>query len=209
MLRSLSMPEGETGGGTQEDIQLDSIVGVYATPHEFLHQAQFVPHPLDQESDTVHDILKRTIHWRLTSSEEEVLDWRDKFISSLQQHAKLKKSFMAASHPEVEEVVKGKNILTWKWALSQLGYDDEQATSFMTEGVPMVGNHDAPHIYPEILKPAKEVVETLEATASWRRQSYPRSPSIQSLKTSLRCGQRPWRKFKLASLMDHPAGRDC
>ncbi|CAE7456261.1 gpt [Symbiodinium pilosum] len=173
VLRSLAGSEGEVFEGTQDDIHLDSVVGVYATPHEFLYQAQFVPHPLDQESDTVHDVLKRTIHWRLTTSEEEVVKWRDNFLSSFRRHAQeneeAEKELHGNLHPEVEEVVKGKNILTWKWALSQLGYDDEQATAFMTDGVPMVGNHDAPPIYPEILKPAKEVVETLEATAGWRR----------------------------------------
>ena len=41
---------------------------------------------------------------------------------------------------------------------------------FMLKGVPLVGVHDAPSCYPELLKPASMTQSDLESTSAWRRK---------------------------------------
>ena len=43
---------------------------------------------------------------------------------------------------------------------------------FMFKGVPVVGCHDTPSCYPELLKPATLTESDLQASAVWETKSY-------------------------------------
>ena len=53
-----------------------------------------------------------------------------------------------------QKVLEGKNLLLWKNLLVKYDYDDLGVVDFMTKGVPLVGMHDTPQCYPELLRPA-------------------------------------------------------
>ena len=74
----------------------------------------------------------------------------------------------------VQKVVEGKNLLVWKALLEKYDYDDMAVTSFMQEGVKLVGMPDTPSCYPAMLKPATLTLEDLQASAIWRRKAIVR-----------------------------------
>ena len=51
------------------------------------------------------------------------------------------------------------------------GYDDLGVVEFMTKGVPLVGMHDTPRCYPELLRPATMTEEDLRRSAICRRKA--------------------------------------
>ncbi len=50
-------------------------------------------------------------------------------------------------------------------------YDDLEVCDFMFKGVPLVGSHDTPKCYPELLKPATLTEEDLQSSSIWRRRA--------------------------------------
>ena len=70
----------------------------------------------------------------------------------------------------MQKVLDGKRLLLWKQLLIKYGYDDIEVCDFMFKGVPLVGGHDTPKCYPELLKPATLTEEDLRASAAWRRR---------------------------------------
>ncbi len=80
---------------------------------------------------------------------------------------KLHASFSAS----VQKVLDGKRLLLWKQLLIKYGCDDIEVCDFMFKGVPLVGGHDTPKCYPELLKPATLTEEDLRASAAWRRRA--------------------------------------
>ena len=71
----------------------------------------------------------------------------------------------------MQKVLAGKRILVWKNLLEKYGYDDMAVVGFMTKGVPLVGRHDTPPCYPELIRPASLTQEDLENSACWRRKA--------------------------------------
>ena len=55
--------------------------------------------------------------------------------------------------------------------LVKYGCDDLGVVNFMTKGVPLVGMHDTPQCYPELLRPATMTEEDLRRSAIWRRKA--------------------------------------
>lgn len=70
----------------------------------------------------------------------------------------------------LEKVLGGKNLLLWRDLLAKYQYDDMGVVDFMLKGVPLVGVHDTPSCYPELLKPATMTEEDLRSMAKWRRR---------------------------------------
>ena len=70
----------------------------------------------------------------------------------------------------MQKVLNGKKLLLWKQLLIKCGYDDLAVCEFMFRGVPLVGSHDTPKCYPELLKPATLTEEDLQSSAVWRRR---------------------------------------
>ncbi len=73
--------------------------------------------------------------------------------------------------PSLRKVLEGKNLLLWRDLLMKYNYDDMGAVDFMMKGVPLVGSHDTPPCYPELLRPATMTEEDLQKSAIWRRKA--------------------------------------
>ena len=94
-------------------------------------------------------------------------------------HAKISAKKLAKEEAELhsampsclQRVLEGKNLLLWKDLLVKYGYDDLGVVNFMTKGVPLVGMHDTPQCYPELLRPATMTEEDLRRSAIWRRKA--------------------------------------
>ena len=71
----------------------------------------------------------------------------------------------------LRKVLEGKNLLLWRDLLLKYNYDDLGVVDFMTKGVPLVGVHDTPPCYPELLRPATMTEDDLRRTAIWRRKA--------------------------------------
>ena len=71
----------------------------------------------------------------------------------------------------MHKVLDGKKLLLWQQLLIKYGYDDLAVCEFMFKGVPLVGSHDTPKCYPELLKPATLTEEDLRSSAVWRRRA--------------------------------------
>ena len=80
---------------------------------------------------------------------------------------KLHESF----NDSMRKVLDGKRLLLWKQLLIKYKYDDMAVCDFMFKGVPVVGRHDTPSCYPELLKPATLTERDLQASAVWRRKA--------------------------------------
>ena len=66
----------------------------------------------------------------------------------------------------VRKVVDGKNLLVGQALLEKYNYDDMAVTSFMLEGVKLVGMPNTPSCYRDMLKPATLTLEDLQASAT-------------------------------------------
>ena len=76
--------------------------------------------------------------------------------------------------PCLQKVLDGKNLLLWRDLLSKYNYDDPGVVDFMMKGVPLVGAHDTPPCYPELLRPATITEEKCRLETKGNVGSYPR-----------------------------------
>ena len=149
-------------------------IGHYHTPKQFLSMAKQTLHPMDT-TEHLEDVTKFALGCNLKYPPELVMIERKKNLL----HAKLllaqtkqqEEALHAALPVCLGKVLKDKNLLVWQNLLQKYGYDDMAVVDFMLKGVPLVGCHDTPACYPELLKPASLTQEDLESSAIWRRRA--------------------------------------
>ena len=148
-------------------------VGYFHTPKQFVSLSKKVNHPMDSTEHLEEPILF-SLKFNLTCPMHLVQIERKKNI--LQAKILLKKlegeeMEMHKSLPAcLKKVLEGKKLLLWRELLKKYHYDDMGVVDFMLKGVPLVGVHDAPSCYPELLKPASMTQSDLESTSAWRRK---------------------------------------
>ena len=164
--------EMDKGNQVSRD-KLDKV-GFYHTPKQFLSRALRLNHPMDA-TDHLEQVTREALDFNLKYPQHVVVLERKKNLL----HAKLLAAQTAAEEarlqkglPEfLQKVLLGKRILVWKQLLERYGYDDMAVVNFMTRGVPLVGRHDTPGCYPELVRPATLTCEDLDRSACWRRKA--------------------------------------
>ena len=159
-------------------------VGYFHTPKQFVSLSRQVKHPMDS-TEHLEEPTLFLLKFNLTYPMHLVQIERKKNI--LQAKILLKKLEseeleMHKSFPDcLKKVLEGKKLLLWRELLRKYHYDDMGVIDFMCKGVPLVGAHDAPSCYPELLKPASMTQSDLESTSAWRRKAMlARVPMVDS-----------------------------
>lgn len=150
-------------------------VGHFHTPKQTMSMAKNVKHPMHAvghlEEVTLFSLnfnLRYPIH--LTQIERKNLLQAKIMAKKLESDEKLLHSKLPNC---VNKVLEGKNLLLWRDLLVKYQYDNRGVVDFMLKGVPLVGVHDTPSCYPELLKPA---TMTEEQPSGGARLCWPRSP---------------------------------
>ena len=157
----------------QEGAQLEKV-GFYHTPKQFVSRAMQTGHPMDT-TDHVEQVTLEALRFNLKYSPQVIELERKKNLLQAKLLAKQNEGLEAELHSKLpafmQKVLAGKRILVWKNLLEKYGYDDMAVVGFMTKGVPLVGRHDTPPCYPELIRPASLTQEDLENSACWRRKA--------------------------------------
>ena len=159
-------------------------VGYFHTPKQCLSLSRQAKHPMDS-TEHLEEPTLFSLKFNLTYPMHLVQIERKKNI--LQAKILLKKLEseeleMHKSFPDcLKKVLDGKKLILWRELLRKYHYDDMGVVDFMCKGVPLVGAHDAPSCYPELLKPASMTKSDLESTSEWRRKAMlARVPRVDS-----------------------------
>ena len=169
------------GSGREElDEKLDTNmsgkikVGHFHTPKQFVSLSRKVNHPMDS-TEHLEEPTLFSLKFNLTYPSHLVQIERKKNLLQAKIFMKKLESEEVAMHKSfpdcLRKVLEGKRLLLWRELLRKYQYDDMGVIDFMLKGVPLVGAHDAPSCYPELLKPASMTQSDLEYTAAWRRKA--------------------------------------
>ena len=167
----------------EEDVQMEVEmtnlsekvkVGYFHTPKQFVSMSMGIKHPMDSV-EHLEEATVEALHFNLHYPLELVKIERKKNLL----HSRILAKKLAAEEAELHsglpaclrKVLEGKNLLLWRDLLLKYNYDDLGVVDFMTRGVPLVGVHDTPPCYPELLRPATMTEDDLRRTAIWRRKA--------------------------------------
>ena len=120
-------------------------------------------------------VTKRAIEYNLTTSPDLIKLNRKKNLLQARIWARMlekeEKALHAAFPESLEKVLKDKRLFLWQKLLQIYQYDDLKVFDLMARGVELVGQHDTPPCYPELLKPASLTEDQLRSSAIWRRKA--------------------------------------
>lgn len=163
----------EEDGGKEPSTSTIKL-GHFHTPKQFLSMALNTMHPMDT-TEHLEAVTQMALDCNLRYPPHLVeLERKKNLLQAklLAVQTKQQEEELHASLPEsLQKVLAGKKLIVWQKLLEKFGYDDLAVVKFMTEGVPIVGKHDAPACYPEKVKPASLTREDLESSALWRRKA--------------------------------------
>jgi len=144
-------------------------IGMWWSKEEFVKEALQVEHPFDSEvvvpqriAKVIFTIATEGPTW-IEENRKRTLEWYRAARESLE---KKETALHEALHPDVEVVVKSKNILLFKTMLEDIGYDDMGVVRILTDGLKIVGNLEAIGIWKkDDSKGAKCSIEQVWANA--------------------------------------------
>ena len=149
-------------------------VGYFHTPKQFVSLSKKVNHPMDStehlEEPTLFSLkfnLTYPMHLVQIERKKNILQAKILLKKLEGEEIEMHKNLPAC----LKKVLEGKKLLLWRELLKKYHYDDMGVVDFMLKGVPIVGVHDAPSCYPELLKPASMTQSDLESTSAWRRKA--------------------------------------
>lgn len=149
-------------------------LGHFHSPKQFISRAKVAQHPMDS-TEHLEDATLFSIQYNLQHSHELIKLERKKNLLQAKLLAKQLESDERKLHESLngsmQKVLDGKRLLLWKQLLIKYNYDDMAVCDFMFKGVPVVGCHDTPSCYPELLKPATLTESDLQTSAVWRRKA--------------------------------------
>ena len=149
-------------GGARGEVQ----VGVYRTPEQFVEAAKRVTHPVDSANPLEKaTLLALSENPKLVALKRNLAVARVKQV--VKQHQEAEEELHKSISPSVAKVMQGKAILAFEALLRAEGYDDLGVTSFLTEGVRLVG----PECFDYKFVPAFVAENELIATAAARREA--------------------------------------
>ena len=153
-------------GGARGEVQ----VGVYRTPEQFVEAAKRVTHPVDSANP-----LEKATLLALSENPKLVALKRNLAVAGVKQvvkqHQEAEEELHKSISPSVAKVMQGKAILAVEALLRAEGYDDLGVTSFLTEGVGLVGTSECPECFDYKFVPAFVAENELIATAAARREA--------------------------------------
>ena len=149
-------------------------IGYLHTPQQFVSMAMNSRHPMDSV-EHLEEVTVAALHFNLHYPMELVKVERKKNLLYAKMWAKKQAMAEVELHsklpPSLQKVLEGKSLLLWRDLLTKFNYDDMGVVDFMMKGVPLVGSHDTPQCYPELLRPATMTEEDLQKSAIWRRKA--------------------------------------
>ena len=164
----------EEDDGAMDNLAGKVRVGYFHTPQQFVSMAMNSKHPMDSV-DHLEEVTVAALHFNLHYPMELVKVERKKNLLYAKMWAKKQAAAEAELHsnlpPSLRKVLEGKNLLLWRDLLVKYNYDDMGVVNFMVKGVPLVGSHDTPPCYPELMRPATMTEEDLQKSAIWRRKA--------------------------------------
>ena len=164
----------EEDDGAMENLAGKVKVGYFHTPKQFVSMALNSKHPMDAV-DHLEEATVAALHFNLHYPMELVKIERKKNLLFAKMWAKKQAATEAKLHADLpsslQKVLEGKNLLLWRDLLVKYNYDDMGVVDFMLKGVPLVGSHDTPPCYPELMRPATMTEEDLQKSAIWRRKA--------------------------------------
>jgi len=147
-------------------------LGVCWVPKNFVACARALRHPVD-ETPRLDPEICNVIYTIATKGPSHVERLRKEAISKYSalrdSLAERERALHSSLHPDVEKVVKDKNILLFKRMLVDIGYDDVAVADLLVTGVKLVGELERLPMWEA--DHTKNAVLTLEALLSGARQA--------------------------------------
>ena len=164
---------GENAGDGQR-LNEQNKLGHFHSPKQFVSMAKSAQHPMDSV-EHLEEATLFSMRYNLQKPQELIKLERKKNLLQAKILAKQLEEKERELHlnlsGSMQKVLDGKRLLLWKQLLIKYDYDDLAVCEFMFKGVPLVGSHDTPKCYPELLKPATLTEEDLQSSAVWRRKA--------------------------------------
>lgn len=143
-------------------------VGIHWTPSQFVDEAMTLVHPFDR-TIRVPPSVAEAVSWAARVGPHEVVAYREREMERIKRLAKTLEPKEIQVHsklnPDVEAVVKSKNILLFERLLREIRYDDMEVVSLLIEGVALVGELPKTGIWKPEANPPSCNAATLWANA--------------------------------------------
>ena len=147
----------EKGDINDQKLSEQNKIGHFHSPKQFVSMAKLVQHPMDSV-EQLEEATLFSMRYNLQKSQDLIKLERKKNLLQAKILARQlendERQLHAGLTNSMQKVLDGKKLLLWKQLLIKYGYDDLEVCDFMFKGVPLVGSHDTPKCYPELLKPA-------------------------------------------------------
>ena len=98
--------------------------------------------------------------------------WLHKWQGERRQLQEAEKKLHAGMHPEVAQVLEGKNILVFSKMLHSIGYADTGLCTEIAMGFRLTGAAAPSHVFPQKIRDSSLSVEELVEMAPWLRQRF-------------------------------------
>ena len=152
----------------------NALYGVYRDHKEFLEAALSAQHPIDTACH-VPDTLARNVA-KVLSDGPQLVNARRKLevlkikrlAAQLQQE---EKRLHESLDPEMENLMKDKNLLLWRELMVQTGFDDPTLFDECVAGFRLVGQASSSPQFPHGFIPMQQTPEELQRKAIWLRKS--------------------------------------
>lgn len=157
-------------------------IGVFRTQVEFFEEAKKVVHPA-LKPPVIDDDIAKAIALMLSRPKSELAKFREqqlkKYEAELSGLIAQEKELHEKAHPDVQNVIKGKNLLLLRKMMHDAGIKDDRLIFHMAAGFPVSG------LYPDTgLFPSQERSASIDRDELWRTARYAQKKVVEITRAS-------------------------
>ena len=150
------------------------MFGVFRSPSQFVDAALTAKHPVDM-SFPLPDVLVKALATVINEGPKLTIARRKLQMAKLKKMTVQLKADEAALHekldPELQVVLKDKNLLVWKQLMDMTGYDDPLLFEEVCKGFKLTGVANRSNEFPMAYQAATLSEQQLRTSAQWLRKS--------------------------------------
>ena len=152
----------------------EEVFGVFRSPSQFVDAALTAKHPVDM-AFPLPDVLVKALVTVINEGPKLTIARRKLQIAKLKKMTVQLKADEAALHekldPELQVVLKDKNLLVWKQLMDMTGYDDPLLFEEVCKGFKLTGVANRSNEFPMAYQAATLSEQQLRTSAQWLRKS--------------------------------------
>ena len=182
-----SVSNGDPKESCGDDL-LDVSLGLPIPPVTAVEMAKQCQHPFDVQALETLDSVKLAIFHQLTMGPEAMHKYRVGVLAGLKKRVRdlseTEMAMKAVMHPDVREILKGKNLSLLAELLQSIGYVDKELVDDLRGGLQITGNAKVTGTFATEFKPAQ-----IEREDLWRSAKSAQAEVSEKVPLHMRSGQ--------------------